>query len=102
MARAGRADSVALTISDREGKIRGACLKIAIIVNDWRAKVAGGFETAMMLWKKCCIPSLMHGAGILVEIDTKTENRLDKLQNWFVCLIWQLGQGAPLAANCYI
>ena len=59
----GLTDSVALTISDREGKIRGTCLEIAIIVNDWRAKVAGGFETAIMLWGKCYIPSLMQVKG---------------------------------------
>ena len=98
MSAKGLTDSVAFTISDREGKIRGACLEIAIIVNDWRAKVAGGFETAIMLWEKCCIPSLMHGAGTWVEIDPNTEKRLNRLQNWFVRLIWQIGKGSPQAA----
>ena len=40
----------------------------------------------------------MHGAGTWLEIDSSTEKRLNRLQNWFVCLIWQIGQGAPLAA----
>ena len=31
----GLADSVARTVSSKEGKIRGACLEIAVIVNDW-------------------------------------------------------------------
>ena len=35
----GLADSAAATVEAREGKIRGACLDISSIVNDWRAKV---------------------------------------------------------------
>ena len=31
----GLAGSVAATVKDREGKIRGACLEIAQVVNDW-------------------------------------------------------------------
>ena len=31
----GLADSVARTVSSKEGKICGACLEIAVIVNDW-------------------------------------------------------------------
>ena len=45
----GLADSVAETVSDREGKNCGACLKIAQIVNDWRAKVPGGMATTLVL-----------------------------------------------------
>ena len=58
----------------------------------------GGFDTALMLWETCCIPSLMHGAGTWVEISSQTEKQLNKLQNWFARLIWRVGQGAPVAA----
>ena len=46
---AGLADSVAKTVSDKEIKIRGACLEIGIIINDWRAIDLGGMKTALML-----------------------------------------------------
>ena len=95
---AGVADSVRKTVAYKEGKIRGACLEIVIIVNDWRAQAVGGFEIALMLWEKCCIPSLMHGAGTWVAMNATTEKQLNNLQNWFVRLIWRVGQGAPLAA----
>ena len=62
----GLADCVSQTVAAKEGKIRGACLEIAVIVNDWRARVVGGMETALMLWETCCIPSMMHGAGTWV------------------------------------
>ena len=41
----GLAESVNATVQSREGKIRGACLEIAQIVNDLRSHVVGGIET---------------------------------------------------------
>ena len=72
----GPADSVAKTVEAREGKIRGACMEIACIVNDWRATVAGGMETALLLWEACCLPSLLLGAGTWVDMSRETERRL--------------------------
>ena len=46
----GLADSVAKTVEDKQGKIKGACLEIGIVINDWRARNIGGMETALMLW----------------------------------------------------
>ena len=94
---AGLADSVLQTVISREGKVRGACLEIALIVNDWRAQNIGGMETALMLWETCCIPSMMHGAGTWVEMNKATEKRLNSLQVWFVRLILQVGQGSALS-----
>ena len=45
----GLANSISQMIRPREGKIRAACLEIATIANDWRAKVTGGMEMAIML-----------------------------------------------------
>ena len=91
----GLADSVEETVAAREGKIRGAALEIADIVNDWRARAAGGLEVAVMLWERCAIPSLLYGAGTWVEMTPKTEKKLNALQNWFLRLIrrfasWEL------------
>ena len=35
-------DSVLATVQAREGKIRGACLEISHLVNDWRAQAGSG------------------------------------------------------------
>ena len=94
----GLADCVAETVSSKLGKIRGASLEIALVVNDWRAKQIGGMETALMLWEYCCIPSLLHGAGTWVEISSATEKQLNKLQCWYVRLILQIGPGSPIAS----
>ena len=50
-----------------------------------------------MLWETCCVPSMMHGAGTWVEMNTNTEKRLNTLQVWFVRLILQIGQGSPVS-----
>ena len=89
---------MAATVTAREGKIRGACLKISQIVNDWRSKAAGGMETALLLWESCCIPSLLNGSGTWTEISSATLKRLNQTQSWFLRLIFQIGQGAPLAS----
>ena len=47
----GLSESVAATVQDREGKIRGACLEIGQIINDWRSQAVGGMDTALLLWE---------------------------------------------------
>ena len=89
------ASSVAETVAAREGKIRGACLEIASVVNDWRARVVGGLENALFLWESVCVPSLFHGAGMWTEISTETENRLNQIQLWYLHLVLQIGPGSP-------
>ena len=86
------------TVISREGKIRGACLEIAVIIIDWRAQILGGIETALMLLERCCIPSILHGAGTWVDMNASTEKRLNSIQSWFVRLVYQVGQGSPVSA----
>ena len=94
----GLEDSVAQTVSAREGKVRGAGLEIAAIVEDWRSAAAGGMETALLLWEACCVPSLLHGAGTWVNISKTTIKKLNQIQQWFLRLVLRVGPGAPLAA----
>ena len=98
MSSGGLADCVTETVNSKLGKIRGASLEIALVVNDWRARQVGGMETALMLWESCCIPSLLHGAGTWMEISSATEKQLNKLQCWYIRLILQIGPGSPVAA----
>ena len=94
----GLASCVSSTVLSREGKIRGACLEIAVVVNDWRCQTVGGMETALMLWETCCVSSLLHGAGTWTEIDKQTEKKMNQLQNWYLRLILRIGPGAPSAS----
>ena len=94
----GLAESVAATVQSREGKIRGACLEIAQIVNDWRAHTVGGMETGLLLWEACCVPSLLSGAGSWTDITKATEKKLSQIQYWGLRLFLQTGPGTPLAS----
>ena len=75
----GLADSVDKTVAARIGKIKGASMEIAQIVNDWRSQAVGGMVTALVLWEACCLPSLLHGAGTWVEISPQTEKQLENM-----------------------
>ena len=94
----GLSESVAETVAAREGKIRGACLEICVIVNDWRANIEGGMETAILLWEACCIPSLLNGAGTWTDISAATIKKLNQLQCWYLRLALQVGPGAARAS----
>ena len=94
----GLEDSVWKTVEAKEGKIKAAAMEIAAVVNDWRCRAAGGLDTAVMLWESCCVPSILHGAATWVEMSARTVRRLNKLQNWFLRLVLQVGPGTPLPA----
>ena len=83
----GPGASVLATIEAREGKVKGACLEVAAIIEDWRAQVAGGFVSGLMLWETCCLPSLLHNAGTWVEMPAAAVKKLNSLQGWFLRLL---------------
>ena len=94
----GLAESVLETVKQREGKVKGAALEIADIVEDWRARTVGGFVSGLFLWESCCIPSLLYNAGSWQGISKDAEKRLDALQNWFLRILLRQGPGAPSSA----
>jgi hypothetical protein len=94
----GLANSVDETVNAKEGKIKAACLEIANITNDWRSETIGGFETAIILWEACIIPSLLHSCSTWMQISKTTENRLNNLQRWFLRLILQVPKSTPAAS----
>ena len=63
-------------------------MEISVIINDWRCNKNGGMATALMLWETCCISSMLHGAGTWTEVDAATLKHLNKIQNWYLRLIW--------------
>ena len=94
----GLGESCMETIRQREGKIKGAALEIAVIVDDWRAQVVGGFESGLILWESCCIPFLLHNCGTWVELPATTVKKLEALQMWFLRLLLRQGPGVPTAS----
>ena len=85
--------SVLETIIQREGKVKGAALEIAAIVDDWRSHLVGGFVTGFLLWESCCVSSLLHNSGSWVNLPEQAEKRLESLQLWYLCLLLRQGPG---------
>ena len=98
LASGGLGESVAATIAAREAKVKGAAMEIVSIVKDWRSKVVGGLETALILWEACVIPTLLHGAGTWTNMTAGSVDRMNSLQVWFIRMVLEVGPGAPLAA----
>ena len=91
----GLGASVITTLNERLGKAKGECLEIALIVEDWRGQVTGGFLTALKLYKACVVPSLLYNCGTWTEMPKEAEEIIEKFQNWFVKLILRQGPGCP-------
>ena len=94
----GSGESCHETIRQREGKVRGAALEIAAIVDDWRAGVVGGFKSGFLLWEACYIPSILHNSSTWVEIPKAALKQLEDLQLWFLRLLLRQGPGVPTAS----
>ena len=80
----GLAASVAATVSDRAGKVKAAMYEAAAIIEDYRMQAVGGLMGAWDLWNMAIIPSLLNNCGVWTEIDEKTVQRLEDLQNMYV------------------
>ena len=93
----GLAASALETIIQREGKVKGAALEIATIVDDWRSHLVGGFVSGLLLWESCCVYSLLHNSGSWVDLSGQAEKRLESLQVWFLRLL--LRQGPWVASS---
>ena len=55
-------------------------------------------EKQMVKWLGQTISSILHGAASWMELSKRTIRRLNKLQNWFMRLVLQVGPGTPLPA----
>ena len=91
-------DCVRLTIKKREAKIRRASFEILNLVKDYRAQRVGGFQTGLVLWESCAIPSLLYNCSTWMEIGNEEIKTLNALQDYFLRLLWGTGPGAPKVA----
>ena len=54
--------------------------------------------TALLLWEVCCVPSLLHGVCSWAGVTAATEKKSNRIQDWFLRLVLQIGPGTSLAA----
>ena len=73
----GNRASVGATIGEREGKIKS-------IIDDFHMPAVGGMMSALELWEKAMVPSLLSGAGTWAGATAEEYDRCDKLQDMFL------------------
>ena len=86
------------TITDREGKIKGATFEVQSIVEDFKMQAIGGMMTAWELWEKAMIPSLLSGAGTWTGITSAEVDKLDWLQDFYWRVILRVPESCPRIA----
>ena len=94
----GLGESCLETNRQREGKVKGAALEISDIVDDWRAQVVGRFQSGLLLWETCCVPSLLHNCDTWVEMPNTAVKRLEAFQCWYLRLLLRQDPGLPTAS----
>ena len=94
----GLKESVMETIKSREAKIRRASFKIINVVKDYRAQRVEGCMTALILWERCAIPSLIYNCSTWVGMGSQEEKLLAEQQDFFLRLLFGTGPGAPKVA----
>ena len=61
-------------------QIKGAIYEVKSIVEDFQMQVRGGMMSALELWEKAMVPSLLSGARTWIVATNDEYDRCDKLQ----------------------
>ena len=94
----GLAASVAATVRDREGRIKGSIYELRAVCSDFRMQILGGMVGAINVWEAAILPSLLNNSGTWMDISVETIKKLDSLQNLFVLVLLKLPHSTPLPA----
>jgi hypothetical protein len=91
----GLSASVRATVKDRTAKVKGSIYELRAVTEDVRMQAVGGFEAALDLYESCIVPSLLANCSTWMDIDKKTEEELDALQDLFGRALLQVPQSTP-------
>ena len=93
--------SALATVRQREGKIKGACIEIKSIIEDYCMQTMGGLVAAWELWERALIPSLLSGAGTWLGDISEAVKLSTSIQNFYWKTILKLPDSCPkLALKC--
>ena len=98
----GLSQSVEATVSDRSGKIKGAIMEVAAVMEDMRMQVVGGLMGAWDLWNHALIPSLLNNCGTWTEMSSTTSIKLEELQNLFLRRMLRVPVSIPKAETGFL
>ena len=96
----GLSKSVEATINNRYGKIQAAIFELKAVLEDLRMQSIGGLKCGLDIWELALIPSLTNNCGTWTQISQQSVDKLDKLQNLFLQILFAVGQSCPRPALC--
>ena len=93
--------SVEATINNRYGKIFAAIFELKAIVEDLRMQMIGGLKCGLDIWELALVPSLINNSSTWTQISSESIEKLNKLQNNFLQMLFAVSQSCPKPVLCW-
>ena len=87
--------SVAATVADRTGKLKGAIFEIRSIIEEYSMQTMGGMMAAKILLKRAILPSFLSGSCNWTGISKKSEDDCDELIYLFWRVMFKVTESTP-------
>ena len=94
----GLTESVAATVSEKTGKVKGSIYELRELMEDFRMQSIGGIEAAIDLYESSIVPSLLANCATWLNMDKKIEDKLDSIQDLFGRVLLKAPQSTPRLA----
>ena len=91
----GLAESVDATAKEKTPKVKSSIYELRAVVEDVRMQAVGGFEASIDLFESYIVPSLLANCGTWTEIEKKTMEKLDALQDLYGRVLLKVPQSTP-------
>ena len=90
------AESILATLKKRKGIVLMAISDIAAMMSDARARIVGGIEAGLHVWKLAVIPFLLNSADTWIGMSRGSEDILNDLYKMFLRRILQVPTSCPI------
>ena len=91
----GLAASVAATVADRVGKLKGAIFEVRSVVEEFTMQSMAGMMAAKTLLERALLPSLLSGACNWTGVSRRTEDDCDDIIMMFWKVMMKVPDGTP-------
>ena len=91
----GLAESVDATVKERTAKVKASIYELRALVEDVRMQAVGGFEASIDMFESSIVPSLLANCGTWTEMEKKTVEKLDALQDLYGRVLLKVPQSTP-------
>ena len=94
----GNPESVAATVTARNGLTVSAIYEIKSVLEDCRVNVAGGLCAGLDIWELSVLPFLLNNCSTWVDIPKGVYKQLNDLQNMFYRFLFATAISTPIPA----